>query len=272
LAIGTIRHDWVDESTRREYHQVRGAVVARHIAHEGAIKPHGAKLTEDEIRHAVLSDLEYRYLARMSCWTLIIRGVPAYVILAADSTELDVLIASTRSEARSAIGAVLGYRTGTAPPEMCGGSELPMVVAHKVYSFSHDALVEGLLTRLLQGESGEVKPIPANQKDDLAKSSIELFDRLIQSTGDGMGKGRVLAWALLRSSGIYAKNYEMSRRDFSLTNVSVKLPRISAGKTARLTLRFTNVFTGFTESYCQDVNVSGLYPYLVSGLAPCLDR
>ena len=63
----------------------------------------------------------------------------------------------------------------------------------------------------------------------------------------------------------------MMRRDFVLTNASVHVSPLSS-RLVRLTLRFTQMTTGFVESYCQDVNAEGLHPYLVNGLSLCLDR
>jgi PatG Domain len=266
-AIGNLRHEWANESAAMEYGQVRGAVLAQHATKARS------NLTDHEILGLTLSDPEYRYLTRASCscWILVVGGMPTYVLVPSDPAELDTLIKTGRTASGTDLGAVIGYKTGIAPAEMCHGLTLPMVIVHKAYNFAVISLFDSLLSNVLQRDAKDARPIPEEQKDRFVLNSTQVFDQLLRNAHDGTGNHRVLAWALVRSSGIYVKAYEMMRRDFVLTSASVHVSPLSS-RLVRLTLRFTQMMTGFAESYCQDVNAEGLHPYLVNGLSLCLDR
>ena len=105
------------------------------------------------------------------------------------------------------IDVVIGMRGPIAPPELCNGLMVPIVVFDQIYSFDRDALI---------------KAIPRPEKmtaKQFEAAAGEVFDRILQMT-DNAGatdEHRALNYLAMRYPGIYAKAAEEFARDFSLT-------------------------------------------------------
>lgn len=269
-AIGTIRHDWVNLSAKKEFEQIRGTVLEE----LRQSTPEISRASEDDLLFHTLSHSQYQYLASMLCsyWTFYTDGVPTYLVAVAESN-LPQLLAIVAPENHTQLAAIIGIRSPAAPFTFSRTSSLPLVVCHKLYHFTRESLIGNLASRVVQRERNDARPIPVDQREAFEQSSVGLFSKLLSRAREDADSSRVLCWSLLRSTSLYVKSFEMMRRDFSLTSVTIKSLLDSVPpSTLRMTLRFSHLSTGFTESYCQDINAEGLHPYPVNGLTPCLEH
>ena len=106
---------------------------------------------------------------RQLCWVLTIEGLDTYILQPRDPADFDLLVEALRPTPRPTdVDVVVGIRGPIAPPELCNGLMVPIVVFDQIYSFDVDALI---------------KSIPRPEKvtaKDFEPSAEELFHRIMQ--------------------------------------------------------------------------------------------
>jgi len=220
--------------------------------------------TDQQTMHAVLAKRENRYLARQLCWVLTIHGLETYLLVPRDPADIDLLVEAIRpAPSPNDIDIVIGMRGPIAPPEMCNGLMVPIVVFDQIYSFDREALL---------------KAIPRPEKmtgKQFDATAGEVFDRILHLT-DNAGSTddhRALNYLAMRYPGIYAKTGEQFARDFSLTAVEVLPSPLSGTRNiVDVIFAYTNRNTDFTEKFFVRVDVTEEFPFLVSKLGPYYDR
>jgi len=220
--------------------------------------------TDQQTFNAVLSQRENRYLARRLCWVLSIQGMDTYLLLPHDPADIDLLVEAIRPvPSANDIDVIIGIRGPIAPPAMCNGLTIPIVVFSQIYSFDRDALI---------------KAIPSSEKTtakQLAPAAEEVFNRIIQLT-DNAGatdEHRALNYLAMRYPAIYARAAEAFVQDFSLTGVEVRpSPLSGTRKSVDVIFAYTNRNTDFTEKYSCRVDVTEEFPFLVTKMSPYYNR
>ena len=194
-AIGRVEARFPSSAAEKEFAQATGRADT-------------AGKTDQQAFHAVLSKRENRYLARQLCWVLTIQGLETYLLQPRDPADFDLLVEAIRpAPSPNDIDVVIGMRGPIAPPEMCNGLMVPIVVFDQIYSFDRDALI---------------KAIPRPEKmtaEQFEPAAEELFNRIMQMT-DNAGatdEHRALNYLAMRYPAIYARQPRNSGRDFSLT-------------------------------------------------------
>ena len=175
--------------------------------------------TDQQAFHTVLSNRENRYLVRQLCWVLTIQGLETYLLLPRDPTDADLLVQAIRpAPTPNDIDVVIGVRGPIAPPEMCNGLMVPIVVFDQIYSFDRHALITAI-------------PKPAKATDaQFGPAAEELFNRIMLLT-DNAGatdEHRALNYLAMRYPAIYAKAAERFGCDCSLTGVEVRPSSLSS--------------------------------------------
>jgi len=126
---------------------------------------------DQQIFHDVLSERKNRYLVRQLCWVLSIQGLDTYLLLPRDPADIDLLVEAIRTEpSPNEIDVVIGMRGPIAPPTMCNGLMVPIVIFDQIYSFDRVTLIHA---------------IPRPEKTNAAQfrpAAEELFDRIMQMT------------------------------------------------------------------------------------------
>jgi hypothetical protein len=214
--------------------------------------------------HAVLCKRENRYLVRQLCWVLSIQGLDTYLLLPRDPADIDLLVEAIRpAPSPNDVDVVIGMRGPIAPPTMCNGLMVPIVVFDQIYSFDRDTLI---------------KAIPKPEKTTAAQfgpAAEELFNRIMQLT-DNAGatdEHRALNYLAMRYPAIYAKAAEQFALDFSLTGVEARpSPLSSTRKIVDVIFAYTNRKTDFTEKSYVRVDVTEEFPFLVTKMSPYYDR
>lgn len=226
-----------------------------------------AGLTDRQAIQRVLSERTNRYLARQLCWVLTIEGLETYILNPRDPADYELLIEAIRAEPSSLdVDLVVGVRGPIAPPEICNGLLLPIVVFDQIYSFDRDALIKAI---------PRPATVPAKQERQFRTAAGELFDRIIQIT-DNAGatdEHRALNYLSVRYPSIYSLASEAFGRNFSLSSVDVRPSRLSGLRNVvDVVFGFTNRETDVNEKYFVRVDVTEEFPFLVTRMAPYFDR
>jgi hypothetical protein len=223
-----------------------------------------AGLTDRQALHAVLSERQNRYLARQLCYVFTIEGLETYLLRPRDPADFDLLVDAIRPAPRPTdMDVVIGARGPIAPPELCNGLMVPIVVFEQLYSFDIDALVQSI-------------PRPEQiAAERFGPAAEELFMRIMQMA-DNAGatdEHRALNYLAVRYPAIYATTAERYTQNASLTAVDVRLSRLSgARKIVDVIFSYSNRQTDVTEKYFVRVDVTEEFPFLVTRLSPYYDR
>jgi len=250
-AIGRVEARFPNLAAEKEFAQARGRADT-------------AGKTDRQTLHAVLSKRENRYLIRQLCWVLTIQGLDTYLLLPRDPADVDLLLEAIRPEpSPNDIDVVIGIRGPIAPPTMCNGLMVPIVLFGQIYSFDRHMLIGNI-----------PKPEKAT-KAQFGPAAEELFNRIMQLT-DNAGASdehRALNYLVMRYPAIYARAAEAFAHDFSLTAVEVRpSPLSSTRKIVDVIFAYTNRNTDFTEKSCVRVDVTEEFPFLVTKMSPYYDR
>src|SRR5207248_4243614 len=101
--------------------------------------------TDRQALQAILSDRSNRYLARRLCWVFSIEGLETYILVPRDPTDIDFLLETLRPVPRGTdVDVVIGERFALAPPEMCNGLMVPVVIFDQLYSFDVDSFIAAI--------------------------------------------------------------------------------------------------------------------------------
>jgi hypothetical protein len=220
--------------------------------------------TDQQAFHTVLAERNNRYLARKLCWVLVIEGLETYILAPRDPADLDLLIEAVRPQPSPLdVDVVVGVRGPIAPPEVCNGLMLPIVVFDQIYSFDAPTLIQSI---------PKPESIAAEQFEPAAD---ELFYRIMQ-LADNAGATddhRALNYLAVRYPAIYATAADAFGRNLSLTAVEVAPSRLSGTrKIVDVIFSYTHRETDVTEKYFVRIDVTEEFPFLVTRMSPFYDR
>ncbi len=250
-AIGRIEPRFPRPSVEKEFAQATGRADTAGLADRQALQK-------------VLSQRENRYLVRQLCWVMTIEGLETYILLPRDPADFDLLGQALRPTPNPMdLDVVIGARGPIAPPEMCNGLMVPIVVFDQIYSFDRDTLIKSI-----------PKPDKAPDKE-FAPAAEELFDRIMQMT-DNAGatdEHRALNYLAVRYPAIYATAADAFARNASLTAVNVApSPLSGTRKVVDVIFCYTNRNTDVVEKFFVRVDVTEEFPFLVTKMSPYYDR
>src|SRR5271165_275897 len=250
-AIGQIEPRFPRISVEKELAQVTGQADT-------------AGLSDRQALQKVLSQRQNRYLVRQLCWVLSVEGLETYLLYPRDLSDSDLLIEAVRATPSPMdLDVVIGTRGPIASPELCNGLMVPMVAFDHIYSFDRDALIQAI-------------PKPEQvSAEAFAPAAADLFDRIMQlaDNAGGTDEHRALNYLAVRYPAIYANAAEAFARNASLTAVDVLLSPLSrARKILDVIFSYTNRNTDVTEKFFVRVDVTELFPFLVTKLSPYYDR
>jgi PatG Domain len=250
-AIGRIEPRFPTLSAEKEFAQATGRAET-------------AGLSDRQALHEVLSQRQNRYLVRQLCWVLTIEGLDTYILHPRDPADLDLLVEALRPTPRlTDVDCVVGVRGPIAPPELCNGLMVPIVVFDQIYSFDVDTLV---------------KSIPRPEKvtaKDYEPVAEELFYRIMQ-IADNAGatdEHRACNYCAVRYPAVYATAADAFARNASLTAIEVRSSPLSGvRKIVEVIFCFTNRQTDVVEKFFTRVDVTEEFPFLVTKMSPYYDR
>jgi hypothetical protein len=246
-AIGRIEPRFPTLSAEKEFAQATGRAET-------------AGLSDRQALHSVLTERQNRYLVRSLCWVLTIEGLDTYILMPRDPSDFDQLVEAVRpAPAPADVDIVIGVRGPIAPPEMCNGLIVPIVIIDQIYSFDTNTLI---------------KSIPRPEKiaaKDFEPAAEELFHRIMQMA-DNAGatdEHRALNYLAVRYPAIYATAADCFAQNRSLSGVDVRPSRLSGvRKIVDVIFSYTNRQTDVTEKYFVRVDMTEEFPFLVTKLSP----
>jgi len=251
LAIGRVEMRFPTLALEKEFAQATGRTNTK-------------GLTDRAASHAVLSERANRYIARQMCWVFSIEGLETYILLPRDPADYDQLLEAVRPHPSPLdIDVVVGIKGPIAPPEMCNGLMVPIVVFDQIYSFDRDTLI---------------KAIPAPEKGkgkNYSAAAEELFDRimLMADNAGSTDEHRALNYLAVRYPAIYHTTADAFARDSSLSAVDVQASALSGTrKVVDVIFSFTNRTTDVVEKYFTRVDVTEEFPFLITKMSPYFDR
>jgi hypothetical protein len=221
-------------------------------------------LTDRQAVQKILSQRQNRYLARHLCWVMTVECLETYLLVPRDPVDLDLLVETLRpAPSPIDLDCIIGVRGPIAPPEMCNGLMVPIVIFDQIYSFDRDALIKAI---------PRPKGVGAEQ---FAPAAEEVFDRIMQLT-DNAGatdEHRALNYLAVRYHHIYAHTAEAFARNSSLSAVDVRRSPLSGvRKVIDVIFSYTNRNTDVTEKFFVRVDVTEEFPFLVTKMSPYYDR
>jgi hypothetical protein len=250
-ALGRIQPRFPTPSIEKEFRQALGQADT-------------AGQTDPQAMQTSLAKRESRYLVRQICWVLTIEGIETYILQPRDPADFDLLIDALRPAPRPTdTDLVIGLRGPIAPPQLCNGLMVPIVMVDQIYSFDVDGLIKSI-------------PRPEGVRESQFKSTAEeLFYRIMQMA-DNAGatdEHRALNYEAVRDPRIYAHTSEMHGRNFSLSAIEVRPSRLSGTrKILDVIFSYRNRTTDVEEKYFVRVDVTEEFPFLVTRLSPFYER
>jgi hypothetical protein len=222
----------------------------------------GSKDTDREVMAKLVRDPANKYLVRQLCWVLSIHGMDTYILVPRDG-DYQPLIDSFRAEPNPGdLELAIGIRGPIAPPTMCNGLLVPVVIFDQIYAFDRETLLKAIQ-----------KPKDGDQKFN--KASAEVFDR-ITSQMDNAGAtdcDRALNYLTVRYDRIYSLAAEQFANNASLSSIDCLLSPLSgARKVVDVVFSFTDRETDVVSKFFTRVDVTECFPFLVSKLGPYYDR
>jgi hypothetical protein len=217
-------------------------------------------LTDQAAIYKILSQRQNRYLARAVCWVFSIEGIDTYILVPRNPDDIEVLIEAARTRTRATdVDVVIGELGPLAPPSMCNGLAVPIVMVNQLYSFDVDTLLRAIPA-----------PEGANQEAFLS-SAEEMLGRIMLAT-DNAGASdehRALNYLAVRYQAIYHTTANQHAKNRSLASVETRLSPLTGTRTiVDVILTYRDRATDAEESFLTRVDVTETFPFLVTKLSP----
>jgi hypothetical protein len=252
--VGQIKLHFPNLSAEKEFAQAIGRAET-------------VSLSDRQALYNVLSQRENRYLIRQLCWVFSIGGMETYILQPRDPADLDLFVEAVDPErGPSHMEVVIGIQGPIAPPEMCNGLMVPIVMFDQLYSFTREAFIAAVPRPL---------SIPDEQEDRFRAAVTDLFDRIMQIT-DNAGatpEDRALNYLAVRYPVIYARAAESFQQNSSLTAVQVRPASFSTTRQIMdVIFSYTDRQTDVVDKFSVRVDVTEEFPFLVSPLSSYYER
>jgi hypothetical protein len=219
------------------------------------------KDTDREVMAKLLRDPANKYLVRQLCWVLSVLDVETYILLPRDG-DYQPLIDAYRAEPNPGdLELVIGVRGPVAPPTMCNGLQVPIVIFDQIYAFDRKSLLASISKK--DGDKA------------FDKAAAEMFDR-IMGQRDNAGAtdcDRALNYLSVRYDAIYRLAADQFANDNSFTGIDcLPSPLSGTRRIVDVVFSFTKRPTDVVEKFFTRVDVTECFPFLVTKLSPYYDR
>jgi glycosyltransferase involved in cell wall biosynthesis len=255
-AIGKVVHRFPKRSLEMELAQATGRRVGEETR----------GLTHEEVVYKALTEASNRYIARQICYVLNIEGLETYILIPNDPLDIDRLAEALRPAPDVGdIDAIIGRRGPIAPPEMCNGLVVPIVVVDQIYSFDRDTLMKAIPKRKEKGTS----------EDQFRKTTNALFNHIIQiaDNAGAIDEHRAINYLSVRYDEIYHRTQLMQDENYSFSAVDVRPSRLSgARKIVDVICSYENRASRAIQRWFVRVDVTEEFPFLVSPMQEYFER
>lgn len=221
-------------------------------------------LTDRQALHRVLTRAENRYLVRQLCWVMTIEGLETYILMPRDPGDWSLLVETLRATPRPAdVDVVIGIKGPIAPPTLCNGLMVPIVIFDHIYSFDTDSLLGSI-------------PKPEGMKAEQFKAVTEEVYNRITHMADNAGDAdehRALNYLIVRYPALYHRVAQAHLQNAGLSAVEARPSSLSGTRRILdVIFSFTNRATDVVEKFFTRVDVTEQFPFLVTKMSPYFDR
>jgi hypothetical protein len=220
--------------------------------------------TDPQAFRDALGRPENRYLVRQLCWVFSVERVETYLLAPRDPADFALLVEALRPNPTPAdLDVVIGMRGPVAPPQACGGLQVPIVVFDQLYSFDRETLVKSI-PRADKKTAKEFGPV-----------AEEVLNRIMELTGNtgASDEHRAVNYLAVRYPAIYTQTAEAFARNASLSCVEVRpSPLSGARRIVEVIFGYTDRTTDVTDKFSVRVDVTDEFLFLVSKLSPYYDH
>lgn len=219
--------------------------------------------SDHHVQSAALVKPELKYLVRQLCWVFVVGGLETYILTPHDPEDFGLLAASVRpSYDPGDVDAVIGVRGPIAPPEMCNGLALPIVVFDQIYSFDRQTLITSI-------------PLPEEEEEvdepGFRSAAGELFNKIID-LADNAGatdEYRALNYLAVRYPRIYTIATVMQQNNYGFTGIDVRRSPVTTARTVLdVIFSYTHRTTDVVEKQFVRVDTTEEWPFLVKKMGP----
>jgi hypothetical protein len=252
--LGTVDVRFPDQSVSGEFQELAEALT-------------GGQQGPDEERrewcHRILSESprgNTRYIARQLCWILYVEAEPAYYLTLRDVHDLDVLIDSLGRPKNEDLCLVVGS-SSLELVEMHPGIKAPVVAVDRLCWFEKSEILGRFMSPTKRGVPGP---------DELYKEVFQSADNFGHTD-----EWRALNYLAVRYPPIYQLCSAMVHDGYDLKGFPVLTSRLVAWGTKRVVdaiFTFGEVKTGDVKKFFVRVDVTHMFPMLVSPVAKYVDR
>jgi PatG Domain/Putative serine esterase (DUF676) len=220
-------------------------------------------LSDRQALDTVLRQRENLYLARQLCWVLAMDGVDTFILRPRDPEGILLLAEATEpTQLRANVVVIVGSLGPIAPPQMCRGLTLPIVDVGQLFFFDLDSAVKSI-------PLGEAHPHQQEAPFDAAEA---LFLSILEDA-DNTGttdEHRALNYLAVSYPIVYARAAEAYLRNLRLMELGAHPSRTRDGrKLVDVIFSYQDPALDITEKCSVRVDVTELFPFLVTRLAPC---
>ncbi|MEM9216686.1 MAG: hypothetical protein AAGD25_20345 [Cyanobacteria bacterium P01_F01_bin.150] len=254
-ALGTVSARFPNMSLEKEFAQAASTETT-------------TDLTDRQIFYQVLSNSDNRYIARDMCWIFTVENVETYILKPRTTDELTQLIDMLNEPVTTPmqdVDVVIGRLGPIAPYEMCNGLQLPIVLVNQTYSFQ----VSEFISQISQPSGMETQTFQT-----LATETFTLLMQLADNVGN-LDEHRAVNYLTLRYQDIYNFTLEQYQSNIALYKIDVQLSPLSASGTRAIVeviFTYRDRSNDIKTEYYVAVDVSGMFPFLVSQLQPYYER
>ncbi|OGG52539.1 MAG: hypothetical protein A3F84_25410 [Candidatus Handelsmanbacteria bacterium RIFCSPLOWO2_12_FULL_64_10] len=219
------------------------------------------------------------YLMRQLCWVLTINAVETYILQPRDSAGFEMIADAVQNSVASPnqyLDVVVGVRGPMAPPQMCRGLRLPIVMFDQIISFNREQNID-LLVFLGQGR---VPPLVGVTRAHI-EEALNRTTQVARNTG-ASDRHRALNYLAVNNYPEFYLNAAdechgtppgLPQRDAFLSGVEVRRSRQSgARRIVDVIFAFTDNNTSVVRKFFVRVDVTERFPFLVTPWSPYYDH
>ncbi len=262
-ALGRVSYIYPNDSVKNEVNQARfRADIPADMWESEAL----AKLLSDDNKS------EFYYLATKLCWIFTLDRMEVYILIPSTATLLDGLINTLTSAARDfrkkliqepTVDLIIGKKGPISPPGMCGNLVLPLADLDQVSTYK----VQDIVKRIKQEWNNKLG-VP---KDSFEKYIDNIFEKMLEAAHNegATDEQRAVNYLIIRASSIYIESAKLQHRSLMLENISsLPVKDVGTRKIAEVVFDYRSKLPGgLLERYSIKVDVTGQFPFLVSGFS-----
>jgi hypothetical protein len=221
------------------------------------------KDTDREVMAKLLRDKGNKYIVRQLCWVLSVQGIETYILLPRDGDYQPLIDAYRAEPSPGDLELLIGVRGPIAPPAMCNGLQVPIVIFDQIYTFDRESLLKSI---------SPPKDVDARH---FKVAAGEMLERILQQS-DNAGAtdcDRALNYLAVRYERIYALAAQHFANNASFVGIECR-PSVLSGtrKIVDVVFAFVDRTTDVISKHFTRVDVTECFPFLVTPLSSYHDR